>query len=138
MTTVLKNINLKINSNENWVILGANGSGKSTLMKLFSHDIYPNAAYNFKKQIFIGPLVPDTAFIGKHLKYYVAMYHDQGLIPLKTLYFKESINLTLNLPIIRTSVDHGTAFDIAYQNKANSKSYINAIKEAIFRAKEKY
>ena len=93
---------------------------------------------NFKKQIFIGPLVPDTAFIGKHLKYYVAMYHDQGLIPLKTLYFKESINLTLNLPIIRTSVDHGTAFDIAYQNKANSKSYMNAIKEAIFRAKEKY
>ena len=92
---------------------------------------------NFKKQIFIGPLVPDTAFIGKHLKYYVAMYHDQGLIPLKTLYFKESINLTLNLPIIRTSVDHGTAFDIAYQNKANSKSYMNAIKEAIFRIKTK-
>ena len=65
------------------------------------------------------------------------MYHDQGLIPQKTLYFKESINLTLNLPIIRTSVYHGTAFDIAYQNKANSKSYMNAIKEAIFRAKEK-
>ena len=87
------------------------------------------------KEIFIGPLVPDTAFIGKHLKYYVAMYHDQGLIPLKTLYFKESINFTLNLPIIRTSVDHGTAFDIAYCNKANLQSYFNAIKEAIFRAK---
>lgn len=52
MTTVLKNINLCINSNENWVILGANGSGKSTLMKLFSHDIYPNTEYNFKKEIF--------------------------------------------------------------------------------------
>ncbi|MCI5969495.1 4-hydroxythreonine-4-phosphate dehydrogenase [Helicobacter sp.] len=87
------------------------------------------------KEVFIGPLVPDTAFIGKHLRYYVAMYHDQGLIPLKTLYFKESINITLNLPIIRTSVDHGTAFDIAYKNKAESKSYVNAIKEAILRVK---
>ncbi|TLD82426.1 4-hydroxythreonine-4-phosphate dehydrogenase [Helicobacter sp. MIT 11-5569] len=87
------------------------------------------------KEVYIGPLVPDTAFVGKHLHYYVAMYHDQGLIPLKTLYFKESINITLNLPIIRTSVDHGTAFDIAYQNKAKSKSYLNAIKEAVLRAK---
>ena len=45
------------------------------------------------------------------------MYHDQGLAPLKALYFDESINVSLNLPIIRTSVDHGTAFDIAYKNK---------------------
>lgn len=52
MTTVLENINLKVNSNENWVILGANGSGKSTLMKLFSHDLYPHAKYPFKKEIF--------------------------------------------------------------------------------------
>lgn len=94
-----------------------------------------NAALN--QTLFVGPLVPDTAFVGRHLRYYVAMYHDQGLIPLKTLYFKESINLTLNLPIVRTSVDHGTAFDIAYQNKADSTSYLNAVKEAIFRAKRK-
>jgi 4-hydroxythreonine-4-phosphate dehydrogenase len=60
------------------------------------------------------------------------MYHDQGLIPLKSLYFEESINVTLGLPIIRTSVDHGTAFDIAYKNKEPSiKSYINAAKEAV-------
>lgn len=90
---------------------------------------------SLKKEIFIGPMIPDTAFIHKHLRYYVAMYHDQGLIPLKTLYFEESINISLNLPIIRVSVDHGTAFDIAYQNKANTKSYKNAIKEAILRAK---
>ncbi|MDE5603810.1 MAG: 4-hydroxythreonine-4-phosphate dehydrogenase [Helicobacter sp.] len=83
------------------------------------------------EQKFIGPLVPDIAFVGKHWRYYVAMYHDQGLIPLKMLYFKDSINLTLNLPFIRTSVDHGTAFDIAYCNKAYTKSYINAIKGAI-------
>jgi 4-hydroxythreonine-4-phosphate dehydrogenase len=59
----------------------------------------------------------------------VAMYHDQGLAPLKALYFDESINVSLNLPILRTSVDHGTAFDKAYQNAMlNNLSYINAIK----------
>ena len=88
-----------------------------------------------KKDVFEGPLVPDTAFSPKNrenYKYFVAMYHDQGLTPLKALYFDESINTSLNLPIIRTSVDHGTAFDIAYKNtKLNTKSYINAIKEAI-------
>ncbi|NQY25510.1 MAG: 4-hydroxythreonine-4-phosphate dehydrogenase [Campylobacteraceae bacterium] len=88
-----------------------------------------------KKEVFKGPLVPDTAFSPSNranFTYYVAMYHDQGLIPLKALYFDESINISLNLPIKRTSVDHGTAFDIAYKNKKiNSKSYINAVKEAI-------
>jgi len=59
------------------------------------------------------------------------MYHDQGLSPLKALYFDKSINVSLNLPVIRTSVDHGTAFDIAYKNIADTKSYINAIKYAL-------
>ncbi|WP_415395968.1 4-hydroxythreonine-4-phosphate dehydrogenase [Sulfurimonas sp. CS5] len=83
---------------------------------------------------FIGPIVPDVAFTSharKNYKYFVAMYHDQGLAPLKALYFDESINVSLNLPIIRTSVDHGTAFDIAYKGKAKTLSYINAIKSAI-------
>ena len=87
------------------------------------------------KEIFIGPLVPDTAFtpaMRERFNYFVAMYHDQGLIPVKTLYFDESINVTLNLPIIRTSVDHGTAYDIAYKNKnPSTQSYINAVKEAV-------
>ena len=52
MTTVLENINLEIKKGEHWAILGANGSGKSTLMKLFSNDLYPNAKYDFKKEIF--------------------------------------------------------------------------------------
>lgn len=57
------------------------------------------------------------------------MYHDQGLAPLKALYFDEGINVSLNLPILRTSVDHGTAFDIAYKGiELNNLSYINAIK----------
>ena len=80
-----------------------------------------------KKEVFIGPLVPDTAFLSKKGNF-IAMYHDQGLIALKILYFDKSINVSLNLPILRTSVDHGTAFDIAYQNKAKTTSYIEAIK----------
>ncbi|MEA1919509.1 MAG: 4-hydroxythreonine-4-phosphate dehydrogenase [Campylobacterota bacterium] len=86
------------------------------------------------KDIFQGPVVPDTAFtphFRAQYRYFVAMYHDQGLAPLKALYFDESINVSLNLPIVRTSVDHGTAFDIAYQHKANNLSYLNAIKAAI-------
>ncbi len=84
--------------------------------------------------LFFGPVVPDIAFtpnFRKNYKYFLAMYHDQGLAPLKALYFDESINISLNLPIVRTSVDHGTAFDIAYKGKANTLSYINAIKGAL-------
>lgn len=55
------------------------------------------------------------------------MYHDLALAPLKALYFDKSINVSLNLPIIRVSVDHGTAFDKAYKNaKINTKSYFEA------------
>ncbi|WP_455756161.1 4-hydroxythreonine-4-phosphate dehydrogenase [Sulfurimonas sp.] len=86
------------------------------------------------KELFYGAIVPDIAFTPetrKNYNYFVAMYHDQGLAPLKALYFDESINVSLNLPIIRTSVDHGTAFDIAYKGEANTLSYINAVKSAI-------
>lgn len=85
-------------------------------------------------EIFIGPIVPDIAFtpnFRNKFKHFVAMYHDQGLAPLKALYFEESINISLNLPIMRTSVDHGTAFDIAYKNRASTLSYINAITNVI-------
>lgn len=61
----------------------------------------------------------------------VAMYHDQGLIPVKLLSFDESVNITLGLPIIRTSVDHGTAFDIAGKNKANPGSMRAALSLAV-------
>lgn len=84
------------------------------------------------KEVFTSPLVPDVAFtprIRAHYTHYIAMYHDQGLAPLKALYFDEGINVSLNLPILRTSVDHGTAFDIAYKGiKLSSLSYINAVK----------
>ncbi len=83
------------------------------------------------KQVYSKPLVPDIAFTPKsrsRYNYFVAMYHDQGLAPLKALYFDEGINISLNLPIMRASVDHGTAFDIAYSGaELNSLSYLNAI-----------
>jgi len=60
----------------------------------------------------------------------ICMYHDQALIPIKTLDFDKGVNLTLGLPIIRTSPDHGTAFDIAGRNIANPSSIIEAIKLA--------
>lgn len=93
-----------------------------------------------KQEVFRGALVPDTAFIGLPYRFMVAMYHDQGLIPLKTLFFDKSINVTFGLPFIRTSPDHGTAFDKAYQkrnahNKLSLKSYKCAIDYAINTAK---
>lgn len=84
------------------------------------------------KEVYTEPLVPDVAFTPNSRKnhhYFVAMYHDQGLAPLKALYFDEGINISLNLPIMRTSVDHGTAFDIAYTDaKLNNLSYLNAFR----------
>lgn len=92
------------------------------------------------KDVFVGPLVPDIAFVDRSkFKYYICMYHDQGLIPLKTLYFEESINVSLDAGIVRTSVDHGTAFDIAYKDKnPSNKSYINAVKEAVKQVERKH
>jgi 4-phospho-D-threonate 3-dehydrogenase / 4-phospho-D-erythronate 3-dehydrogenase len=77
-----------------------------------------------------GPLPPDTAFVPTRLvktDAFVCMYHDQGLIPLKMLAFDTAVNVTLGLPIVRTSVDHGTAMDIAWQGKANVESMIQAV-----------
>ena len=58
------------------------------------------------------------------------MYHDQGLIPLKLLHFDDGVNVTLGLPIIRTSVDHGTAYDLAGTGRASSRSMTAAIRMA--------
>lgn len=81
----------------------------------------------------LGPFSPDSLFSHTYngkFDVVICMYHDQGLIPLKLLYFEEAVNITLGLPIIRTSVDHGTAYDIAGTGKANPKSLMNAIKVA--------
>ena len=91
--------------------------------------------FNTKGVYLPYPLVADTAFTKSNLKAcnrLIAMYHDLGLAPLKALYFEKSINVSLNLPIIRVSVDHGTAFDKAYKNaKISTKSYFEAAKFAL-------
>ncbi|KFL30550.1 4-hydroxythreonine-4-phosphate dehydrogenase [Devosia riboflavina] len=78
----------------------------------------------------IGPLPGDTLFFPKHWRQYdavLAMYHDQALIPIKTVAFDAGVNVTLGLPIVRTSPDHGTAFDLAGTGKASTSSFLAAI-----------
>ena len=80
-----------------------------------------------------GPFPADTLFgraIGGEFDVVIACYHDQGLIPVKLAAFGKAVNVTLGLPIIRTSVDHGTAFDIAGQGIADASSMIEAVKLA--------
>jgi len=87
-----------------------------------------------------GPFPPDTVFhraVSGHFDAVIAMYHDQGLIPLKLLHFSDAVNVTLGLPIIRTSVDHGTAYDIAGQDVADPSSLKAAIRMAVFMAKNR-
>jgi len=81
----------------------------------------------------LGPLPSDTLFYYALKGSYdavVCMYHDQGLIPFKMVHFADGVNVTLGLPIIRTSVDHGTAYDIAGTGRADPRSMIAAIRMA--------
>jgi 4-hydroxythreonine-4-phosphate dehydrogenase len=90
------------------------------------------AILNARNQGFdvVGALPPDTVFYqaaNGHYDAVVSMYHDQGLIPFKLIHFNDGVNITLGLPIIRTSVDHGTAYDIAGTGTADPGSLIAAI-----------
>ena len=85
-----------------------------------------------------GPFAPDTVFMRARAKpqlpaefdVVIAMYHDQGLIPVKYLGVDKGVNVTLGLPLVRTSPDHGTAFDIAGQGIADASSLIEAVRMA--------
>jgi 4-hydroxythreonine-4-phosphate dehydrogenase len=80
-----------------------------------------------------GPFPPDTIFhkaAEGHYDVVICMYHDQGLIPFKLLHFKDGVNVTLGLPIVRTSVDHGTAYDIAGKGVADPASLAAAVEMA--------
>jgi 4-hydroxythreonine-4-phosphate dehydrogenase len=77
-----------------------------------------------------GPYPPDTVFYKAQQGEWdavVCMYHDQGLIPFKMVHFSDGVNVTLGLPIVRTSVAHGTAYDIAGTGKADPRSLVKAI-----------
>ncbi len=80
-----------------------------------------------------GPLAPDTVFMRARTGEFdavIAMYHDQGLIPVKYLGLEQGVNVSLGLPLVRTSPDHGTAFDIAWKNKADASSLLAAVRMA--------
>lgn len=80
-----------------------------------------------------GPYPPDTVFYRAtkgEFDAVVSMYHDQGLIPIKLVHFEEAVNITLGLPLVRTSVDHGTAYDLAGTGKAHEGSLVAAIRLA--------
>ena len=88
----------------------------------------------------IGPIPADTAFTEMYIKNtdsFLAMYHDQGLAPFKALSFNHGVNTTLGLPIIRTSVDHGTAIELVGSKKINANSFYESITLAINLAKNK-
>ena len=81
-----------------------------------------------------GPFPPDTVFVkavAGHFDAVVCMYHDQGLIPFKLIHFSDGVNVTFGLPVVRTSVDHGTAYDIAGQGKADPASLAAAVHLAL-------
>ncbi len=88
-----------------------------------------------------GPWPADTVFhraLSNEFDAVVAMYHDQGLIPVKLVHFNEAVNVSLGLPIIRTSVDHGTAYDIAGTGTADPGSLIEAVSLAAFIAANRF
>jgi len=110
-------------------------AGESGLFGLEDKEIIQPAVDEVKNDGLLvdGPFPADTIFyhaINGKFDAVVVMYHDQGLIPVKLLNFSDSVNITLGLPIVRTSVDHGTAYDIAGKGVANPSSLIAAIRMA--------
>lgn len=118
-------------------VLGLNPhAGEGGLLGNEENDVITPAIQEFKNkgQLIFGPF-PADGFFGmmQHKKFdaVLAMYHDQGLIPFKMLAFESGVNFTSGLPIVRTSPDHGTAYDIAGKNKADESSMRQAIFTAI-------
>lgn len=94
-------------------------------------DALDSANMTLGAEVYKGIVAPDSAFRVQNrakFKVFVAMYHDQGLSVLKALYADKSINVTLGIPIMRVSVEHGTGFDIAYKGVARVESYKEAVK----------
>jgi 4-hydroxythreonine-4-phosphate dehydrogenase len=103
---------------------GLIGNEESDIIKPAIHQAFDEGILSF------GPYSPDGFFGSEMLCKFdavLAMYHDQGLIPFKTIAFENGVNFTAGLPVVRTSPDHGTAYDIAGKNKANPASMLSAI-----------
>lgn len=116
-----------LKSKKEIAVLGLNPhSGENGILGKTEQRLFKSLPKSFH-----GPIVPDAAFLKKNWKrfsVFVCMYHDQGLIPFKMHHGQDSgVHVTLGLPFVRTSVDHGTAFDIFNKNMANSASMLDAI-----------
>ena len=109
-------------------------AGEGGLLGAEDRDVIAPALTALPPATLAGPLVPDAAFRdlvdGRH-DALIAMYHDQGLIPVKLIDFDEAVNVTLGLPIVRTSPDHGTAYDIAGTGQARAVSMQRALALAV-------
>ncbi|HEX3474409.1 MAG TPA: 4-hydroxythreonine-4-phosphate dehydrogenase PdxA [Kofleriaceae bacterium] len=109
-------------------------AGEGGLLGAEDRDVIAPALGPLPPARLSGPLVPDAAFRDLAMQRYdalVAMYHDQGLIPVKLIDFDEAVNVTLGLPIVRTSPDHGTAYDIAGTGRARAVSMQRALALAV-------
>ena len=109
-------------------------AGEGGLLGAEDRDVIAPALGPLPPARLSGPLVPDAAFRDLAMQRHdalVAMYHDQGLIPVKLIDFDESVNVTLGLPIVRTSPDHGTAYDIAGTGRARAVSMQRALALAV-------
>ena len=116
-----------IKSKKKIAILGLNPhSGEKGMLGSFEKKMMAKLPLDV-----VGPLVPDAAFLKANWSTYsvfICLYHDQGLIPFKLVHGQDSgVHITMGLPFIRTSVDHGTAFDIYNKNLANQASMLDAI-----------
>ncbi|MCU0339404.1 MAG: 4-hydroxythreonine-4-phosphate dehydrogenase PdxA [Spirosomaceae bacterium] len=124
-------------------VLGLNPhAGEGGLLGSEEQDIIAPAVKQLrdKGQLIFGPLSADGFFAAQSYRKYdavLAMYHDQGLIPFKAIAFNDGVNFTAGLPIVRTSPDHGTAYDIAGKNQADETSMRQAIFTAIDIAKRR-
>lgn len=120
----------------NIAVLGLNPhAGENGILGTEENEIISPALLDARQKLGAGPEISgpypaDTFFgvVAKNRRFdaVVCMYHDQGLIPIKLLDFENTVNVTLGLPFVRTSVDHGTAFDIAWKNTADCSSFIAA------------
>ena len=109
-------------------------AGEGGLLGVEDRDVIAPALGALPPAVLAGPLVPDVAFrdlLDHKYDALVAMYHDQGLIPVKLVDFDEAVNVTLGLPIVRTSPDHGTAYDIAGTGQARFVSMQRALALAV-------
>ena len=120
---------------ESALVLGLNPHAGDGGVLGSEDEIIQNALDSANKtlgvEVYKGVVAPDSAFRAqnrKKFKVFVAMYHDQGLSVLKALYAEKSINVTLGIPILRVSVEHGTGFDIAYKGIARADSYKESVR----------